>query len=104
MGDIVERVFKIMGSGGLAVTDVIPFYRELFAPDELLVPSSIEEYHDMIHQALNDDDFNQCYREKGYQAILERHTYAHRARQILSYLDMHYEKFNKKDSISDPGL
>jgi len=88
VGDIVERAFKIMGSGGLAVTDVVPFYRDLFAADELLVPSSVEEYHDIIHRALNDDDFNRRYREKGYRAVLERHTYAHRAQQILDLLGL----------------
>jgi hypothetical protein len=88
MGDIVERVFKIMGSSGLAITDVVPFYGELFESDELLVPDSVEEYHDMVHQALTDGDFNQRYRERGYQAIQDRHTYAHRARTILEHLDM----------------
>ena len=88
MGDIVERVFKVMGSKGLAITDVIPFYRELFAEDELLVPGSIDEYHEMIQQALTDDDFNQRYRRRGYDAIRARHTYAHRACAILGYLEI----------------
>jgi len=88
MGDIVERPFKIMGSGGLAITDVIPFYRDLFAADELLVPGSVDEYHDITHQALSDDRFNRRYRERGYRAILERHTYAHRAKQILDLLGL----------------
>jgi hypothetical protein len=86
MGDIVERAFKVMGSGGLAVTDVTPFYRELFSPDELMVPESIDEYHALVRLALSDDDFSRRYRENGFRAILERHTYAHRARQILNLL------------------
>ncbi len=88
MGDIVERAFKVMGSGGLAVTDFIPGYREFFTPDELLVPGSIEEYHAIVRQALTDSDFNRRYREKGCQAILARHTYAHRARTILECLGL----------------
>ena len=91
MGDIVERVFKIMGSRGLAVTDVVPFYRDLFEPDELLVPTSVEDYHDMIRQALDNEDFNLKYRQKGYEAVMARHTYAHRARFILSMLDIKLE-------------
>jgi hypothetical protein len=86
MGEICERAFKVMGSGGLAITDTTPFYRELFAPDELLVPRSVDEYHDMVRQALNDPDLSLRYRRKGYEAILARHTYAHRARTILTYL------------------
>jgi len=89
MGDIVERAFKIMGSGGLTVPDAVPFYRELFSSDELLVPANVSEYHEMIQQALSDPSFNQGYRDRGYRAILERHTYAHRARQILNLLGLH---------------
>ena len=92
MGDIVERAFKIMGSGGLAITDVVPFYRELFNPEELLVPENIDEYHYMVKKVLTDKDFNKKYREAGYKAIKDRHTYAHRARTILKYLDIDYSK------------
>ena len=88
MGDIVERAFKVMGSGGLAIPDVIPGYRELFTSDELLVPNSVNEYHEMVRQTITDDDFNQCYREKGYNAILTRHTYQHRAQTILEFLGL----------------
>jgi hypothetical protein len=88
MGDIVERVYKILGSGGVAITDVVPFYREVFAADELLVPTSVSEYHELVRQALEDDDFNQRLRERGFRAIMERHTYAHRARQIMDLLGL----------------
>lgn len=84
-GHITERIFKVVGSGGLAVTDVAPCYRELFSADELLVPRDLAEYHDMIQQVWLDDSL-QGYRERGHRAILERHTYTHRAQTILDYL------------------
>jgi hypothetical protein len=86
MGDIVERVFKILGCGGLAITDAVPAYADVFAPEELLVPSSLDEYHQMMTRALSDPDFRQGYRERGYRAVYERHRYVHRAAQILSLL------------------
>ena len=86
LGYINERIFKVLGSGGLAVTDVAPAYRELFAEDELLMPKNKGEYHAMIQRALTDDEFGRGYRERGHQAILTRHTYAHRARTVLDYL------------------
>jgi len=86
IGEISERIFKVMGSGGLAVTDVTPAYRELFTEDELLAPESMDEYHNMIQRALSNDESVRGYRERGRQAILERHTYAHRAKAILGYL------------------
>ena len=86
--DLNERVFKVLGSGGMTITDVSPAYREWFTTDELLVPSSITEYHAMVQQALRDDDFNRHYREQGYAAVRSRHTYAHRARTLLKYLEI----------------
>jgi hypothetical protein len=87
MGDIVERVYKILGCGGVAVTDVVPFYREVFTADELLVPRSIDEYHNMVADVLRNPSVADAYRQRGVQAIHERHTYAHRAAQILRLLD-----------------
>lgn len=84
--DINERVFKILGSGGLCVTDVTTGYREFFKPDELLVPNNIDEYHDIVRAALYAPGSLWEYRERGYRAVRERHTYRHRARTILETL------------------
>lgn len=87
IGAFYERPFKVLGSGGLVVTGVLPGYREVFTDDELLMPHTIDEYHDMIMLALHDNEFNYKYRDAGHKAIMENHTYAHRARQILELLD-----------------
>jgi len=84
--DVNERVFKVLGSGGLAVTDVTPAYREWFSQTELLVPGDLNEYHERIQQILNEGDAYNEYRRRGHEAVLQRHTYAHRARAILGYL------------------
>jgi hypothetical protein len=84
--DLNERVFKVLGSAGMTITDVTPAYREWFGQDELLVPDNLDEYHDMVHRALTDDDYNTRQRQKGYAAVMARHTYAHRARKLLEYL------------------
>lgn len=86
--DLNERVFKVLGSGGCSVTDAIPGYREWFREDELAVPTSLAEYHELVHALLTDDALNLRYRERGYQAIVKRHTYAHRAATILEWLGL----------------
>jgi hypothetical protein len=91
-GDIVERVFKVLGSGGCAVTDVNPHYAELFSSEELPVPESIEEYHEMVNELIKNDELNQQYRHKGYEAVQNRHTYAHRAQFILDELNIQLKK------------
>jgi hypothetical protein len=84
--DINERVFKVLGSGGLCVTDVTPAYDCLFGPEELLIPRNIDEYHDIIQTALRDPISLSRYRESGYNAVRGRHTYRHRALQVLNLL------------------
>jgi glycosyltransferase involved in cell wall biosynthesis len=81
--DLNERVFKVLGSGGMTITDVAPGYREWFNEDELLVPSNLEDYHELVQRALTDEDFNREYRRRGYEAVQARHTYSHRAKTLL---------------------
>lgn len=87
-GDIVERVFKVAGSGGVAITDVLPYYGEIFSEDEILCPRDIPHYHELVSRALKDEDFNARYRASGIKAVLDRHTYVHRAKEILSRLKL----------------
>jgi hypothetical protein len=88
--DLNERVFKVLGSGGMTITDVTPAYREWFTDDELLVPKSLDEYHSMVGQTLRHSGLLQQYRVSGRQAVLNRHTYAHRARAILESLGVEW--------------
>jgi spore maturation protein CgeB len=85
-GTFYERPFKVLGSGGLTITDTSPAYRELFDADELLVPETLSEYYDMMHMALTDVKWNQRWRRKGRRAVLKKHTYRHRAQKILDLL------------------
>jgi hypothetical protein len=86
--DLNERVFKVLGSGGCSITDAISGYREWFTAGELPVPSSLAEYHELVQALLTDEALNQAFRTRGYQAIVERHTYAHRAQTILKLLGL----------------
>ena len=82
-GDTVERPFKVLGSGGLTIFDCVPAYRHLFTPDEVLMPDDIEEYRQMADAVLTDPDLSLRYRASGYKAVMERHTYAHRAQRMM---------------------
>lgn len=86
--DLNERVFKVLGSGGMTVTDATAAYREWFSADELLVPSTLDEYHQMLQQVLEDEELNQYYRKTGHAAVLAKHTYMERASKIIKILDL----------------
>ena len=81
-----ERPFAVLGSGGLTVLDCVPSYKYLFSSDEVLMPDTINEYHQMMDVALHDEDFNQEYRVSGFTAVMERHTCVHRVKKIIQEL------------------
>lgn len=82
-GQINERVFKVLGSGGCPVVDAVPAYRELYEEDELLVADSPEHFHALVQELLINSEMNYQYRKKGYIATMEKHTYKHRAQEFL---------------------
>ncbi len=84
-GQINERALKVMGSFGCTVVDAVPAYRELYSEDELLVAENCEHFRDLVMALLSDDDMYDRYRVRGYAATLQRHTYRHRAEEILRH-------------------
>jgi hypothetical protein len=89
-GDICERVYKVLGSGGMCITDATHAHRDLFTDDELVMPADLSDYHELVKKILRDESFSQRYRERGYQAVMERHTYTHRAQTILANLGIQH--------------
>lgn len=86
--DLNERVFKVLGSGGVTVTDAVAAYRDWFTDDELLVPRSVEEFQEFVELLEADLEVRQAFALRGARAIRKRHTYVHRAQAVLSALDM----------------
>jgi hypothetical protein len=84
--DMCERLFKVLGCQGLAVTDCAKVYRDLFTEQELLVPHNPKEYVEIVMDILRNPAGYQRYRQSGFDAVLNGHTYAHRAKQVLEEL------------------
>lgn len=85
-GQINERVFKVLGCGGVTVVDAVPAYRELFSEDELIIPEDEHEFFNIVSELLVNKDLRDKYSRKGYEAVISRHTYIHRAKVILREL------------------
>lgn len=99
-GQINERIFKVLGAGGVPLVDAVPAYRELFLPDELMIPSDVHEFHDLIRHHLAGDDLLVTLARKGREAVLSRHTYRHRAAQVLTALSLeHLSGGRDKDAV-----
>ncbi len=88
--EVNERVYKVLGSGGLTVGDPVSAFRELFAGDELLVADSVAEYHEHIAWLMNDESAAAAFRAAGMRSVLAKHTYAHRAAQVCSLLGVNH--------------
>lgn len=85
-GQINERIFKVLGSGGASVVDAVPAYRELFTAEELDIPADEGEFAAQVRTLLADPERRRAVAARGRAAVLARHTYAHRARDILAGL------------------
>src|SRR6266705_4811771 len=84
--NVNERIFKILGSGGLAAVDTTKTYRDWFTPEELFIPDTEGDFHAFVRNALSDPEKYRELRERGAQAVRNRHTYRHRALALLRVL------------------
>ena len=87
-GQINERIFKVFGSGGAAVVDAVPAYRALFTEEELPIPADEKEFGAMVRKLLESSEERERRARLGREAVLERHTYQHRAKKILKTLGL----------------
>jgi len=76
----------VLGSGGLSIGDPVSAFRELFADDELAVAADAAEHGELVSHLLSDEAAASVLRTAGKNAVLARHTYAHRAAQVCSLL------------------
>lgn len=97
-GQINERVYKVLGSGGMTIVDAVPAYRELFTEDELHIPRDEREFFDLVHELLANDYLRRRYSQRGYTAVVNRHTYVHRASLILQELGTHIDFRNNYEN------
>jgi spore maturation protein CgeB len=81
------RVFEALGSGACLIS--LPWHDtdQLFeAGRDYAVAHSPEEMRDLIEWLCRDDAARTAFGERGRRTILERHTCAHRADQLLELI------------------
>lgn len=87
MAEITERYLKAPACAGFCIADQNPALREVFTNDEMLQAENPEHFHQLVRDSLAGKIDRTAWALKGYQAVLKRHTYAHRAVQILNLLN-----------------
>jgi len=87
VAEITERYLKAPACAGFCIADQNPALREIYTPDEMLQAENPEHFHHLVRDLLAGKIDRADWAMKGYKAVLERHTYAHRAVQIRNALN-----------------
>lgn len=83
-GDLNMRVFEAMATGKCLLTDEIPTLLELFEPGKhLMTFRTIDEAVMKTKMLLQDHEFRNAIGQAGLKEILDKHTYKHRALELL---------------------
>ena len=87
LAEITERYLKTPACRAFCIADENPALREIFEEEEMLQATNVEHFHDLVRQYLNGKIDTDSWRQRGYEAVLKKHTYKHRALQILQALE-----------------
>jgi len=88
-GSSTARLFELAACGAAIVSNPYEGIERWFEPgSELLVVSSAEEATSTYKELLDDPSSLQAMGERARARVLEEHTYAHRARQLLAFLGL----------------
>jgi len=60
--------------------------REIFTQEEILQAESAEHFHDIVREVFVGNINTEQWRNAGYEAVLKKHLYSHRAEQIMNAL------------------
>jgi spore maturation protein CgeB len=82
--DLNMRVFETMACRTVLLTDDIPTVRELFEDGKhLVLYRTIDEAVELARGLIDDRNKREAISEAGYHEIISKHTYYHRACDIL---------------------
>ena len=85
--EINERTFKILACGGFQLSDNVRLMRRFFSASELVTAEGGRDWFDTVDYYLRHPEERASIAEAGRTKVLAKHTYHHRARQILDIAD-----------------
>lgn len=93
--DMSERTFKLLANKCFCISDYVAGLDYLFGEDECLVLTKTpEEFRERVDYFLANPDDRLGFIERGYNKVMNGHTYFHRASDIFKNLNMPYEADN----------
>ncbi len=83
-----NRLFDALATGAVVVSDDVPGLDDLF-DHAVATYDGPDDLRDTVTRLLADADDRQTRSERGRAAVLARHTFAHRAAELVAALDPH---------------
>lgn len=84
--DISERIYKIMSSGGFAISMPHPGLKSVFPDDEFIIAEDETNYLDNIKYYIRYPEKRLDYVERSIRSVYTKHTYFHRIRDLVKTL------------------
>lgn len=100
-GDFVNpRTFEIAACGGFQLVDSRSLLAELFAADELVTFSSVDELCRLIEKYQSDEPGRQLYAERARTRVLRDHTYTRRLDDAMRFMQSAFPTLKRKAETS----
>lgn len=89
--DIVERPFKLLSAGAFMITDYVKSMQDNVFGNDVVYATSPEDFKEKIDFYLRNPEKRLDYISRGYDNVMNNHTYFHRAIQFFNELDLPHE-------------
>ena len=89
--DIVERPFKLLSSKAFMITDYVKSMKDNVFGDDVVYAENPSDFKNKINYYLKNEDKRQEMVEKGYNNVMNNHTYFHRVAQFFTELNLNQE-------------
>ena len=97
--DVIERPFKLLANKCFCISDyVTSMATEIFTKNELAMTDSFSEFHHAIDYYLRHPEQKQAFIDRGYETVMQHHTYFDRAHDILQNLELDFEAIKMKQT------
>ena len=87
MAEVTERYFKAPACKAFCIADQNPGLTDVFSKDEMIQAENPEHFKFLVNNYLQGKIDVEYWKKKGYEAVMSRHLYKHRALQIRKILE-----------------
>jgi spore maturation protein CgeB len=89
IGALNPRTFEILGAGGFQIVDYKPILEDFFDIEkEIASYKNKKELLEKINYFLENEDERNIIAQRGYNKVIKKHTFLHRAQKIIAEAEM----------------